>query len=191
MSLKTVESRNLGLAFSIHKQPFPLAYYCGNNSIKWHCFPKPVPLIELCSQLSLMCWADQWTIHYNWNLTIFELSAPFSDMLYSQYAITTPLSTGSVLKRRKRGLPTRTVSHFIHLHRPTFPTSSLHINLTHEQHSTDSCTAYWILLPLEVLPTMEIQNAWFTGVTVHWILSSCVTYCCVYSKSFQLMYTVW
>jgi hypothetical protein len=44
----------------------------------------------------------------------------------------TALSTVSVFKWMKQGLPTRTKSHFIHLQRWTLPTSlSLHINLSH------------------------------------------------------------
>lgn len=87
---KLSQSRNLGLAFSVHKQPFLLAYYYGNDSIKWcFSFSKPVPPLMLCSHPSMMCSAEKCTIHQHQNLTIFELPAPQSDMLHSQYAITT------------------------------------------------------------------------------------------------------
>jgi len=89
---------------------------------------------------------------------------------------------------------------FAHENQITLHTSS-QVNTSHitvTPHQLIPLTAFnWHSYRLSnVTPTASAThygntNAWFTRVTGQWILSSCVTYHCVYSKYFQLMHTVW
>jgi hypothetical protein len=149
---KLCQSRNLGLAFSIHKRPFPLAYYCGNESIIWcFSFPKPVPSLMLCAHQS-MYWANQCTIHQHWNLTISEHTAPFSDMLHSQYAISTHLYQLAVYLNGGNKVcpqePNHTSYIFISLHFP------------HHHHCTSTAFDWLLYCLLNVTPTASVTPLW-------------------------------
>jgi hypothetical protein len=83
--------RNWAFAFAtIREQQFPLSHYCRIGSLElWLLsFPELVSPLMLYSCLSFICWTDSAIIIMDTQLTIFELSALFSDMLHSHYAIT-------------------------------------------------------------------------------------------------------
>lgn len=109
-----------------------------------------------------------------------ELNSTQSNMLHSQYTITTHLYQLSVYLNGGNKVCPQEPNHTSYIITP-----HQLIPLT----ANDSRTTCRMLL-LQVLPTIEIQML-DSQVTSQWISSSCVTYCCVYSKYFQLMHTVW
>ena len=84
---------NWTLAFrTIQEQPFPLPHYDEINNLKMsHVgLPQSVPPFTLHLLQSLI-WSAYHCNHDRGCPTIFELSAPYSDKLYSNYAITIQL----------------------------------------------------------------------------------------------------
>lgn len=88
---------------------------------------------------------------------------------------------------------------FAHKNQLALHTSS-HMNTSHitvTPHQLSPLTAFnWLLYCLSnVTPTASAThygntNAWFTRVRGQWILPTCMTYCCVYSKNVQLMHSL-
>jgi hypothetical protein len=97
--------------------------------------------------------------------TIFELSAPFSEMLHTHYTTVVHLYQFLVNFNGRNMLPIKTGSQYEHLRRTMFSVSlPLHINLKCIPLAFDWLTLapFVACYPFQVVPPTEKQNAWLT-----------------------------